>query len=58
MLKGADRLAKAKKAGFDTDTVYYHATEVFDDDAPHPSYVDFRRKLKTRKVGAGRLYGR
>ena len=48
--KGTDRLEKAKKAGFDTDTVYYHATEVFDDDAPHPSYADFS-ELKPSKHG-------
>ena len=50
LAKGADRLEKAKKAGFDTDTVYYHATEVFDEDAPHPSYVDFS-ELKPSKQG-------
>ena len=27
MIKAADRLAKAEKAGFDTGTVYYHATD-------------------------------
>ena len=27
VIKGADRLERAKKAGFDTDTVYYHATD-------------------------------
>ena len=55
MLKGTDRLAKAKKAGFDTDTVYYHATEVFDDDAPHPSYADFAelKPSKRGKLGPG-----
>ena len=55
MLKGTDRLAKAQKAGFDTDTVYYHATEVFDDDAPHPSYVDFSelKPSKRGKLGPG-----
>ena len=55
MLKGTDRLEKAKKAGFDTDTVYYHATEVFDDDAPHPSYVDFSelKPSKRGKLGPG-----
>ncbi len=31
LAKGADRLAKAQKAGFDTDTVYYHATDKFGD---------------------------
>ena len=50
LAKGADRLARAQKAGFDTDTVYYHATEVFDEDAPHPSYVDFS-ELKPSKQG-------
>lgn len=55
MLKGTDRLEKAKKAGFDTDTVYYHATEAFDDDAPHPSYVDFSqlKPSKRGKLGPG-----
>ncbi len=30
--KAADRLERAKKAGFDTDTVYYHATDKFEGD--------------------------
>jgi hypothetical protein len=31
--KAADRLERAKKAGFDTDTVYYHATDKFEGDS-------------------------
>ncbi|MGI9315348.1 MAG: hypothetical protein ACR2PN_11645 [Luminiphilus sp.] len=31
--KAADRLDRAKKAGFDTDTVYYHATDKFEGDS-------------------------
>jgi len=31
--KVADRLDRAKKAGFDTDTVYYHATDKFEGDS-------------------------
>ena len=33
VIKGADRLERAKKAGFDTDTVYYHATDKFEGDS-------------------------
>jgi len=39
MLKGADRLAKAQKAGFDTETVYYHATDRFEGDAPDQEFT-------------------
>ncbi len=37
--KGADRLAKAQKAGFDTETVYYHATDKFEGDAPDQEFT-------------------
>jgi hypothetical protein len=37
--KGADRLAKAQKAGFDTDTVYYHATDKFEGDTPDQEFT-------------------
>ena len=37
--KGTDRLAKAQKAGFDTETVYYHATDKFEGDAPDQEFT-------------------
>jgi hypothetical protein len=37
--KGADRLAKAQKAGFDTETVYYHATDKFEGDTPDQEFT-------------------
>jgi len=50
--KGADRLAKAQKAGFDTDTVYYHATDKFEGDA---SDQEFTKILPSErgKLGPG-----
>ena len=39
LIKGADRLEKAKKAGFDTETVYYHATDKFEGDTPDQEFT-------------------
>lgn len=50
--KGTDRLAKAQKAGFDTETVYYHATDKFEGDA---SDQEFTKILPSErgKLGPG-----
>jgi hypothetical protein len=52
LAKGADRLEKARKAGFDTDTVYYHATSRFEDDATE---AEFSKILPSEsgKLGPG-----
>ena len=49
--KGADRLAKAQKAGFDTDTVYYHATDKFGD-SESGEFAQLRPSAKG-KLGPG-----
>lgn len=47
--KGADRLAKAQKAGFDTDTVYYHGADADITGFRMPS----RETGQTKTVGTG-----
>jgi hypothetical protein len=47
--KGADRLAKAQKAGFDTDTVYYHGADADITEFRMPS----RETGQTKTVGTG-----
>ena len=49
MLKGTDRLAKAQKAGFDTDTVYYHGADADITEFRMPS----RETGQTKTVGTG-----
>ena len=49
--KGADRLAKAQKAGFDTETVYYHATDRFAD-SESGEFAQLRPSAKG-KLGPG-----
>jgi len=49
MLKGTDRLEKAKKAGFDTDTVYYHGADADITEFRMPS----RETGQTKTVGTG-----
>jgi predicted GNAT family acetyltransferase len=47
--KGTDRLAKAQKAGFDTDTVYYHGADADITEFRMPS----RETGQTKTVGTG-----
>jgi len=47
--KGADRLAKAQKAGFDTETVYYHGADADIAEFRMPS----RETGQTKTVGTG-----
>ena len=47
--KGADRLAKAQKAGFDTETVYYHGADADITEFRMPS----RETGQTKTVGTG-----
>ena len=49
LAKGADRLAKAQKAGFDTDTVYYHGADADITEFRMPS----RETGQTKTVGTG-----
>ena len=49
LIKGADRLEKAKKAGFDTETVYYHGTDSDITEFRMPS----RETGQTKTVGTG-----
>jgi hypothetical protein len=58
LIKGADRLEKAKKAGFDTETVYYHATDRFEGDPRlserlGKSYKDFTQLTPSTKGKLG-----
>jgi len=58
LIKGADRLEKAKKAGFDTETVYYHATDRFEGDPTiserfEKSYKDFSQLKPSEKGKLG-----
>jgi len=49
VIKGADRLERAKKAGFDTDTVYYHGADADITEFRMPS----RETGQTKTVGTG-----
>ncbi len=50
--KAADRLERAKKAGFDTDTVYYHATDKFEGDIADQEFTKIMPSEKG-KLGPG-----